>query len=148
MGLKETIAEDMKNALRSGDKAKLGTLRFLLSQIKNAEIDRGGPLTDEDVIGVISREVKKLLEAADEFEKGGSPERAAQERAEAELLRSYLPPQLSEEEIERVIETKMAEIGASSAKDLGPLMRAVMEEVRGRADGKLVNELVRRKLGA
>jgi uncharacterized protein YqeY len=148
MGLKETIAEDMKNALRSGDKAKLGTLRFLLSQIKNAEIDRGGPLTDEDVIGVISREVKKLLEAADEFEKGGSAERAAQERAEAELLRSYLPPQLSEEEIERVIETKMAEIGASSAKDLGPLMRAVMEEVRGRADGKLVNELVRRKLGA
>jgi len=148
MGLKETITEDMKNALRSGDKAKLGTLRFLLSQIKNAEIDRGGPLTDEDVIGVISREVKKLLEAADEFEKGGSAERAAQERAEAELLRSYLPPQLSEEEIERVIETKMAEIGASSAKDLGPLMRAVMEEVRGRADGKLVNELVRRKLGA
>lgn len=148
MGLKDTITEDMKQALRSGDRWRLNALRFLLAQIKNAEIDKGAPLTDDDVVAVISREVKKLADVAEEFEKGGSPERAAAERAEAELLRAYLPPQLSEEDIERVIEEKMAEGGYATAKDLGPLMKAVMAELKGRADGRLVNELVRRKLGA
>jgi len=144
--LKQKIQEDMKQALKSGDKKTLKVLRFLLSQIKNAEIDKGAELTDEEVLKVISKEVRKIEEAAAEFKAGGNESRANEELEEAEILKKYLPEPLSVKELEKIIEDTIAELGASSLKEMGAVMKSVLTKVAGRADGRTVNELVRKKL--
>lgn len=137
----------MKNALKSGDKHRLKVIRFLLSKVKNAEIDKGGELEEGEMLSLIQKEVKKMEEAAEEFRKGGSAERAEEELKEAEILKEYLPEPLSDEELEKIVDEVIESTGATSMKDMGTVMKQVMPVVSGRADGKKVNEIVRKKLG-
>lgn len=146
MSLKQRIQEDMKKALKSGDKKRLKVIRYLLAQIKNAEIDKGAELSDEEVLKVISKEVKKIEEAAEEFRAGGSSSRADEELEDAEILKEYLPEPLSEKEIEELVDQVVKETGASSLKDMGSVMKILMQKTAGRADGKLISEIVRKRL--
>lgn len=146
MALKDKINADMKKALRAGDKAKLSTLRMLISEIKNAEIAKRKELDDEGILEVIGKEVKRRKEAMAEFEKGGREDLRDKERIEAQILQEYLPPQLSEEEIRRIVAQTVEESGAASIKEIGKVMALVMPKVKGRADGKLVSELVKAAL--
>jgi hypothetical protein len=147
VGLKEKLQEDMKSALKSSDKMRLKVIRFILSQIKNAEIDKGGELNEDEIMKVISKEIKKIEEAAEEFKNGGNAVRAEEELKEAEILREYLPEPLTDEELEKIIEDAIAEVGAKNVKDMGAVMKVVMPKIAGRADGKTASELVKKKLG-
>lgn len=146
MDIKDQVFEDMKAALKAGEKEKLGALRMALAAIKNAEIDKREELSDDDVIQVLAKEVRKWEEAADEIERGGQAERAAKERRDAATLKEYLPEQLSEDELRELVKEAIDEAGAASPSDMGKVMQAVMPKVRGRADGKRVNDLVRQLL--
>jgi uncharacterized protein YqeY len=143
MSLKEKIQADAKRALKEKDTKRLSALRLLLSELHNVEIEKREELEDEDVIQVVARQVKKWEEAALEYEKAGQNERASKERFEAELLKAYLPAQMSEEEIHEIIKQAIEELGVTSVNDMGQVMRLIMPKVKGRADGKRVNELVR-----
>ncbi len=148
--LKEKISEDLKKAMKSGDKLRLETLRTLRAALMEKEISMRGTGSDmsaDDEIGVLTSAVKKRKESIELFEKGGRSELARQEEAEAAIIQEYLPAQLGEPEINKVIEQIIAQTGASSAADFGKVMPAVMKEVKGKADGKKVQELVRRRLG-
>lgn len=146
MSLKEKITEDMKAALRSGDKAKLKLIRMLRSEIRYKEIDNGSELEDDDTIEVLSSALKKRREAIEEFKKGGREDLVSQEEEELKIILSYLSKQLSQEDLEKLVDEKIAETDAQSPRDIGKVMRAVMPKVKGRADGKTVNHLVSLKL--
>lgn len=147
MGLKKTIEDEMKNALKSKDDLKLQTLRFLLAQIKNKEIDARRELKDEEIYKVIQTLVKQRKEGIEIFEKAGRTELLEKEKRELELLESYLPKMLKDEEIEKITDEVIKELNASGAKDFGRVMKTVMTRVSGRADGGKVNEIVKKKLG-
>lgn len=146
MSLKQKLQEDMKSSLKSGEKKVLNAIRYLLAQVKNAEIDKGSELTDEEILRLISREIKKLEEAAEEFKAGGNEERAREELEEAEILKRYLPEPLSEEEIEALVDEAIKATKATSIRDMGRVMKEVLPKTAGRADGKLVSEIVKKKL--
>ncbi|MCS7230223.1 MAG: GatB/YqeY domain-containing protein [Candidatus Kryptonium sp.] len=151
MGLREKLAEDLKNAMKSGDKIRLEVVRMLQTMIRRKEIERKGEgkeLTEEDEIQVVKSEIKKRKEAIELFEKGGRSDLAEKEKKELEILNEYLPEQMSEEEIEKFVEKVINEIGASGPKDVGKVMGAVMKELRGKADGALVQKIVKEKLQA
>ena len=147
MGLKEKIMADMKEAMKAKDTAKVSTLRLLLSEIKNREIDKRGELADDEVIAVIQKAVKQRKESIEQYEKAGRSELVEKEKRELEILESYLPQPLTEEELDALIDETIKEVGATSVKDMGKVMKAIMPKVRGRADGKLVDQKVREKLG-
>ncbi len=147
MSVKATIIEDMKAALKAGEKERLRAIRFLLAQIKNAEIDQGGELDEGDLFALLAREARKCDEAADEFARGGDDERVAREKADAEVIRAYLPPALGEEELKILITAAIEESGAMAMKDMGAVMQLVMPKTKGRADGRVVSELVKEMLG-
>jgi len=146
MTLKDQLQQDLKEAMRSGDTRRRSTIRLLLAAIKNAEIDAQRPLENPDVLAIIERQVKQRRDAAAEFSKGGRGDRAEEELAEMAILQAYLPPQLSEEELTQLAQAVIEEVGAQSPKDLGKVMKQLMPQVRGRADGKLVNQVVRELL--
>lgn len=146
MSLKETLGEDSKNALRSGEKLKLSTIRMVLAEIRNAEIAKREDLTDEEVLQVVSREARKRKEAIDEFAKGGRQDLVDKETYELSVLEAYLPEQMSDEEVRQIVSQTIEEVGASSPSDLGKVMSAVMPRVKGQADGKKINQLVREML--
>lgn len=146
MELKQRIEENIKKALKERDKERLSILRLLASEIKNKEIEKRGELQEEELVQVISKQVKKGKEAAEEFEKGKALNRAAQERAEVAILEEYLPSPLSSVELRKLVEEAIAKIGATSLKDLGQVMKIVMPQVKGRAEGAQVNALVREVL--
>lgn len=148
MALKEKISSDMKEALKGGDKIRLSTLRLLLSEIKNAEIAKRKELDDEGVLEVVSREIRKRRESIAEFEKAGREDLSSKERIEAQILEAYLPPQLSEEELAAIVDKALQESGAVSLKEMGKVMALVIPQIKGRAEGKTVNEMVRRALEA
>jgi uncharacterized protein YqeY len=149
--LLDRITEEWKNAMRAGDAQRRDVLSGLRAAVKKTEIDaRGGDSwsgSDADVQGVVEREAKKRRDAIDEYEKVGRADRADIERAELIVLQEFLPAQLSDEELESIVREAIAETGATSAKDMGALMKAVMPKVQGRADGKRVNAVVRAQLG-
>ena len=150
MTLREQIIADLKSAMRSGDTSRRDTLRMLDSAIKNAEIEkrkRETGLSEEEILEVVSRSVKQRIDSIKQFEQGGRPELAERERVELEVLKGYLPEQLSEGEILAVIQQVISRVGAVSDSDMGKIMGAVMAEVKGRADGNVVRELVAKKLG-
>ncbi len=147
MGIKEKIMADLKEAMKSKDMDKVSTLRLLLSEIKNKEIDKRGELTDEEIYAVIQKSVKQRKESIEQYRSGGREDLVEKEQKELEILEKYLPEQLSEDELERIIDEAIKETEATTLKDLGKVMRVVMPKVKGRADGKLVNEMVRKKLG-
>ncbi len=144
--LKDKLQGDMKEALKSGDSQKRTLLGMVLSAVKNKEIEKRNELTDEDVIGVISSEIKKRKDAVEQFEKGGRPELAEGERKEAEILMTYMPEQMSEEEIRSEIKKVIAETGTKDIKEMGKLIGAVMAKVKGKADGQVVSRLVKEGL--
>lgn len=140
------LQSDLKNAQLARDEVKVSTLRLLLSEIKNAEIQKGGPLTDEDIVSVVQKEVKKRKEAVVGFRSGGREDQAQKEEAEETVLRGYLPVQLQLEELTKIVEESINEIGATSISDMGKVIGMVMGKVKGQAEGSAVSALVKEKL--
>lgn len=146
MSILQQITEDMKQALKAQDKVRLNTLRLLLSQLKNARIDSGKELTPDDEIAVLLNAAKKRKESIDAFEAGHRLDLAERERQELAIIQQYLPTQLSDAEVDQKVVEVIATLGATSLKDMGRVMAEVMKSLKGRADGKKVQEMVRSKL--
>ena len=149
--LKDKIQEDLKQAMMAKDELKLSTVRMLKSAIQYHEIQKGGAgyeATDEDVIEVIGREVKKRNEAIELYKKGRREELAQKEEKELEILKTYLPEQMSEDEIRKLVQETISSTGASGIQDMGKVMGALMPKVKGRADSSFVSTLVKEKLSA
>jgi len=132
--------------MKARDELKSSAIRLTLSAVKNTEIEKGRELTDEEITEVISREVKRRREAIEGADKAGRTDIAAKEAREIEVLTEYLPEQLGEDEIEQIVKEVISEVGATSPKDRGKVMGVLMPRVRGRADGKTVNQIVERIL--
>ncbi|MEQ9619356.1 MAG: GatB/YqeY domain-containing protein [Deltaproteobacteria bacterium] len=147
MSLRERIPADIKNALREKNSLELAVLRMLQSSIRNKEIENNKKeLTDEEVIGVISSEVKKRRDAAEEFEKVNRQDVADKEKAEIEILMKYMPRQMSEDEIRNEVIKAISEADAAGTKDFGNVMKIIMPAVKGKADGSMVSKVVRQEL--
>ncbi len=147
MGLREQIDADTKDALKAGAKDKLSTLRMLNAALKNKQIDKRRPLTEEEVIETVRSLIKQRKDSIEQFEKGGRRDLVEKETAEVAVLEVYLPQQLSREELETMVRDAVTSTGAAGAKDMGKVMKALIPLVGGRADGKLVSELVKHALG-
>ncbi len=147
MTLKERITEDMKSAMRSGDKERLATIRLALAAIKQREVDERIALDDGQVLAVLEKMIKQRKEAITQFEAGGRADLVAKETAEVTVLRTYLPEQMSEAEIDALVAQAVAQAGATSVKDMGKVMAAVKSQAQGRADMGVVSARVRAKLG-
>lgn len=146
MGLKDQLTNDMKEAMKAKQAERLSTIRQLRSAIKNKEIDLKKELDDDAVISVIGTLVKQRREAAQMYRDNDRLELAEKEEAELLVLQDYLPAQLGEAELREIVTAVVAEVGASSPKDIGKVMPQVMARTKGAADGKLVNQLVREQL--
>ena len=143
MTVTEQLRTDITGALKAGERERVTALRLVLSELQKAEKEGS-----DDELSVLRRERKRRLEAASQFRDGGRPELADQEESEAELIAGYLPAELSDEELDRLITTAIGETGASSPKDMGQVMKAVMTASGGRADGKRTSARVREALGS
>ena len=141
MTVLEQVQEDTKAAMKAGERERVGVLRLIVSELQKAAKEGLG-----DEVEVLQRERKRRLEAADAYSEGGRDDLAAGERAEAEVIESYMPEQISDEELQAIVGDAVAESGASSPKDMGKVMSLVMPKVKGRADGKRVSGLVQEKL--
>jgi uncharacterized protein YqeY len=149
MSLTERISEDIARAMKARDQARLLPLRMAKAAIVNREVEKGRPLEEGEVQQVLASLIKQRRDSVEQFRAGGREELADRETAEIGVLEGYLPAPLDPAEIERAVADAIAETGASSPKDLGKVMKAVMPKLANRnADGRLINEVVRRKLGA
>lgn len=148
MSLSDRLFQDMKAAMRekAAGKTKLAVIRMVRSAIQNKEIELGHKLSDEEVLSILAREVRMRKESLPTYERSGREDLVAKLREEIGILRDYLPAQLSEADIEELVRKIMDQIGALGPRDLGRVMKEVMPQVRGRAEGKMVNEVVRRLL--
>ena len=146
MSIKDTLTNDMKEAMKAKEKDHLAVIRMVRGAIKQIEIDSKKELDVEAVIGVISKEVKMRKDSVEEFKKGGREDLVAKTEAEIAVLMPYLPQQLSEDEIRSLVQAAVEQVGASSPKDMGKVMGVLMPKVKGRADGKLVNTIVKEAL--
>lgn len=144
--IKERISEDMKAAMKSGDKAKLAAVRMLHAAIRKKEIDDRIDLDDAAALKVISSLVKQRQDSIEQFKAGNRQDLVEKETAELTLLQAYLPEQMSQAELVKIIDSAIQEANAKSAKDMGAVMKVLMPKVSGKADGKLVNQLVRERL--
>jgi len=144
--LKERLTEDMKQALKTKDKAKLNAIRMLRGAVRNKEIETQKDLDDEGILQVLQTQIKRYRDSVEQFKDAGRDDLVEQEEAQLKALEAYLPEQLSTEEIGQLIDRVIAETGATSPKDMGKVMGAIMPQVRGKADGKMVNQLVRERL--
>jgi uncharacterized protein YqeY len=142
MTLRERLEEDIRNAMRGRQQARLDTLRFLKSQVQLTEKDQRKELDEAGVIEVIAKQAKDRRESLEMFQRGNRPDLVAKESAALAVLEEYLPAQLSREELTQIIQQAMREVGATSPRDRGKVMGRVMPQVRGRADGAEVNALV------
>ncbi|MEE2993934.1 MAG: GatB/YqeY domain-containing protein [Gemmatimonadota bacterium] len=147
MSLKERLETDAKTALKSKDRVRLGLIRVVRAQVKNAEIAKKHELSEEETIEVVVSVVKARRESLDYAVKGNRSDLVLQAEQELQILADYLPQQLSEEEVQDIVQRAIRETGAESPKDMGRVMGIIMPQVKGRADGKLVNNLVRQYLG-
>ena len=148
MSLAERIQADMTAAMKAKDESRLATLRLVRSAMQYAKVQKRAELTDDDLIGVLSREAKQRRESAEEFRKGGRPELAAKEESEAAIIVEYLPQQLDEAQIRTLVSEAVAATGAATAKDMGKVMGWLSPRTKGRADGRLVSEVVREALAS
>ncbi len=146
MSLKEKITEDMKSAMRAGEKERLATIRMILAAIKQREVDERIQLDDSQVLAAVEKMIKQRKEAIAQFESGGRADLVAKESAEIAILQGYLPAQLSEAEIGSLIAAAIASTGASSIKDMGKVMGVVKAQAQGRADMGKVSALIKQKL--
>lgn len=142
MSILKKIDEDLIKALKAGEKSKATVLRGLKSDFNYKKIELGKELTDDDCLGVMSGVVKKIKDSIEQFEKGGRKDLVAKEESELEIVQSYLPQQLDEQELRLIIEEAIKETGAATPQQMGLVMKVVMPKVKGRADGKLASKLV------
>ena len=148
MGLPERLQQDLTAAMKARDSEAVATLRMVVAAVKNARVAAGqsGEVTDEQTLELLTREAKKRTEAAEAYDAAGRSELAEKERSELTIIRRYLPEQLDEDTLRTYVDEAVAETGASGPGDLGKVMSAVMPKVKGRADGKVINALVRERL--
>jgi uncharacterized protein YqeY len=143
MTLQEKLGQEIKTAMLAKDADRLGALRMLKSTLGYIMIERKAEtISDADFVAVVQKEVKKRRDSIEQFEKGGRPELAAKEKQEIGVLESFLPQQLSAEELEKMVREAIAETGAASKKEMGPVIKAVQTKAAGRADGKTISQLV------
>ena len=143
LSLEEVIFNDMKKALKGNEKLKLSTLRLIRAAIKNAEISKKDKLTGNEIVGIVASNLKKLEESLDIFTKGQRPELADKAKKEIEIVKKYLPEQLSEEEVEKIVKATIIKFGFKGLQDIGPAMKEIIPQLKGKADGKIVNKMVR-----
>ena len=148
MSLSGKIEKDIKESLKSGDKNRVSILRMVKSDVKNKEIEKGDTLTDEDIQAVLRSFSKRARESIEQFSGAGRDELAEKEKAELAVIQEYLPRQLGEEDIRKAVRDVIDETGAAGVKDMGRVMKAVMSKLKGQADGRLVNNLVKETLEA
>ena len=144
--LLKKLQDEMKTAMKSGEKDRLSVIRMLISEIKKVQIDKKKELSDEEIIQVLQRYAKQRKESIKQYREAGREDLAQKEETELKVVQEFLPKPLSEEEIEKIIEQVIAETGASSMKDMGRVMKSVMEKIKGRADGSVVSSIVKKKL--
>jgi uncharacterized protein YqeY len=144
--LEERLVEEMKQAMKSSDKLRLSTIRMIRSSLKNKEIELRKKLEDEDIVKVIQVMVRKGEESVEQFQTGKRMDLVEKETKEIEILKSFLPQPLSQEEILKIVDETIQETQASSLKDIGKVMKSVMPKIGGKADGKLINQLVKERL--
>ncbi len=147
MGLKERLQQELKDAMKAKDTFKRDTVRFLMSAIKQVEVDTRKELTDEDIIKIIQKNIKQREEAASQYKEGGRDDLYEKEMKEAQILKSYLPKQLSDQELEEALKEIIQEVGATSIKDMGKVMGVATKRLAGRADGKRINLMAKKLLG-
>ena len=143
MSLKEQLTADMKEAMKNKEKDRLAVIRMVRGAIRQQEIDGQKELGEEDVLAVISKEVKMRRDSMEEFQKGGREDLVAKTQAEIDVLMPYLPAQLSEDEVRELVKAAVEQTGAATPKDMGKVMSVLMPKVKGRADGKMVNNIVK-----
>jgi len=146
MSLMDKLNDDMKQAMKTKDKLKLSVIRMVKSSVKNEEINQGKELSDDEVLALFNRELKQRRDSLQEFDKAGREDLAEQARAEIEVILQYLPKQLDEAEIRQIVEETIKQVGATSKKDLGKVMGAMMPRIKGKADGNQVNKIVQELL--
>lgn len=147
VGLREKIDADIKEALKSGAKEKVSALRMLSAALKNKQIDKRRELTEEEIMETVRSLIKQRKDSIEQFAKGGRQDLVDKETNEVQILEGYLPAQMSREEIEALVHETVKQTGAQGPKDMGRVMKAIMPMVSGRADGKLVSEIVKAALG-
>ena len=146
--LKDRLSTEMRQALKAGEKVRLGALRLLAASVKNREIELRHDLSDEEFVEVATREIKRRTEAIEAYERAGREDRAAVEREEMEALREYVPEGLSDDEVDALIGEAIASTNATGPGDMGKVMGFVMGRAKGRVDGRAVQERVRARLSA
>ena len=150
MTLQEQLVNDMKEAMKSGDSVKVSTIRMLKAAIKNKEIEKGGTsykLSDKETLEVIVTAIKQRKDSIEQFTKGHRLDLADKEKNELEILQAYIPPQMSDQDVKAEVKKAIAETSASSQKDMGKVMKVLMPRIAGRADGAVVNRIVRELIG-
>ncbi|MBL7996657.1 GatB/YqeY domain-containing protein [bacterium] len=142
----DKLNADLKNAMKSGDKMRLDTIRMMKASLQKVVIEKGNNFTPDDGISFLLAEAKRRKEAIELYEKGGRQDMADQEKQELAIISEYLPKPLDENELLSIIEATIKEVGAQSVKDMGKVMSAVMQKVKGQADGKKIQDMVKTKL--
>lgn len=146
MSLDKLLMEDMKQAMKNKEKDKLSVIRMVRSSLQNEAIKLGRELTEEDELTVLTREVKQRKDSLLEFDKAGREDLVNNVESEIKVLEAYLPTQLTDKELEQIVQETISEVGATSKKDFGKVMSAIMPKVKGKADGSVVNKLVQQHL--
>lgn len=146
MSILNQLTEDMKQAMKAREKLKLGTIRMLISELKNARIDSGKDLTPDDELQILTNAAKKRKEAIEAYQAANRQDLYEKEQQELEIIQQYLPEQMSGEEIDKKLDEIIESTGASGLKDLGRVMSEAMKVFKGRADGKKIQQIVREKL--
>ena len=146
MSLKEKLQEDLKSSMKNKDTVRKSVVTLIRASIKQYEVDNRVELDEDGIIDVIAKQLKQRRDALVEFEKAGREDLIKETEGEIEVLKEYLPQQLSEEELEEIVKSTISEVGATSMKDMGKIMSVIQPKVKGRADGKLINKLVKQNL--
>lgn len=146
MNLKDKISDDLKNAMRQGDKGTVAVLRMLNSEIKNKEIEEKKELSNELVLDTIIKQIKKRKDSIESFNQGGRQDLADQEKAEMDILAKYLPEQMGEEDVKKAVLESIESVKAKEIRDMGKVMGVLMSKIKGRADNSLVSKIVKEEL--
>ncbi|MEG0050623.1 MAG: GatB/YqeY domain-containing protein [Terrisporobacter sp.] len=146
MSLKQKLQEDLKSSMKNKDTIKKSVITLIRASIKQYEVDNRVELGDEEIVELVAKQLKQTRDSREEFVKAGRDDLASEAEAEIEVLKEYLPQQLSEEELNKIVISTISEVGATSMKDMKKIMTSIMPKVKGRADGKLINELVKKNL--
>ncbi|GAA0234113.1 GatB/YqeY domain-containing protein [Metaclostridioides mangenotii] len=146
MSLKQKLQEDLKSSMKNKDTVRKSVVTLIRASIKQYEVDNRIELDDDAIIDIVAKQMKQRRDSLVEFKKAEREDLVEETEAEIEVLKEYLPQQLSEEEIEDIVKASISEVGATSMKDMGKIMSVIQPKIKGRADGKLVNELVKKNL--